>query len=1001
MSFLTLFLLCVLLSNSAAYGQTVDAHWWNGQGYLVDFRNNPPTISCGLPSDGAFEATATWSDPSSGNLVLYVDDGTIRDNAGVLYTNGTGLNTNGTRTQMSTVMPIPGTNAQQLYVIHSSGRDEDRNGTAYYSIVDIPSKTVLDKNVLLLDNNSEALYGTNNGVPCGGWVAAISTNTGCATNCPATLNLWEVDQSNLLTAARGNSPDLTIALPQNLPRSGERGSIRFSRQNDRIALAIEGGNTTIDGGIWYASFNAVDGSVGSWTKVPISAVVDTVTGYSLEFSPDGSRLFFGHNTSSIFDGQFIGWNAAIYVHILGSAVSTALTGNFYSGVQLGPDDNLYISDSGFGALEYITNPNAVTTSATVNSIALPGGCNAAGFNFSQQIVFFGDCLSDTDNDGIIDETDNCVNTPNAGQEDADLDGIGDVCDNDSDNDGVPDGADVCPGSDDTVDTDNDTVPNGCDQDDDNDGILDTDEYDCATNVEVNSLPYNPVTNLQTGLSGTLADFAANGANNVDLNYTLSGTATWARGIEIADEGGEVGSNTLFLQPNNVGDGSGEAEYEFVFDQEAIINNITFGGLDFDDRLIFEAFDVNNNPISLQTYNFTTGGNVDGVGNAYTYIGDLQSFVNANYVTEIVSISIDQAVKRLVVTSGKADVDINNTTIEVYNFSYCTAFDSDGDGIADYLETDSDDDGCSDANEAYNDANASGSDGGQFGDVDPATVNLTTGLVESSEGNVDYTLGTNPRVTDGATTNVCDEPVATTLHQDPDCNSTVYSLIWDGFAPNGIDEFDWTPDGAFTNTFSDVDGSGINIIHTFSGGEEGTLRSWPVTTSSDTPSVAGNASQNIGDEVLEYFTTGFATGITQTIAFSTDIYSVGFDLYHINVNAGGTNGDKFTITALDGAGNTIFPTFTNSATPSYDSVESTGVINADDESLLNDNDQIGVNFEDIDGIASITIVWQNCDSCSPNVVHGAGIGGFDFCTDIPPTVSIDNVTVSEGDNAYLK
>ncbi|MEX0273328.1 MAG: thrombospondin type 3 repeat-containing protein [Flavobacteriaceae bacterium] len=85
---------------------------------------------------------------------------------------------------------------------------------------------------------------------------------------------------------------------------------------------------------------------------------------------------------------------------------------------------------------------------------------------------------DSDADGIHDGIDNCPETSNAGQEDNDLDDLGDVCDEDDDNDGVPDTEDAFPfDSSESVDTDNDGVGNNADTDDDNDGVMDVDD-DC-------------------------------------------------------------------------------------------------------------------------------------------------------------------------------------------------------------------------------------------------------------------------------------------------------------------------------------------------------------------------------------------------------------------------------------------------------------------------------------------------------------------------------------------
>lgn len=118
--------------------------------------------------------------------------------------------------------------------------------------------------------------------------------------------------------------------------------------------------------------------------------------------------------------------------------------------------------------------------------------SAVTINFTDHLGLQGNCgfalkviSPDTDGDGVNDQDDNCVQTPNTTQDDFDGDDVGDACDPDVDGDGLANNGDNChlvPNPD-QADLDTDGAGDLCDGDDDGDTVLDGSD-NCPTVANV-------------------------------------------------------------------------------------------------------------------------------------------------------------------------------------------------------------------------------------------------------------------------------------------------------------------------------------------------------------------------------------------------------------------------------------------------------------------------------------------------------------------------------------
>ncbi|MEL6751769.1 MAG: Calx-beta domain-containing protein, partial [Pseudomonadota bacterium] len=254
-----------------------------------------------------------------------------------------------------------------------------------------------------------------------------------------------------------------------------------------------------------------------------------------------------------------------------------------------------------------------------------------------------------------------------------------------------------------IDTDNDGIADVNDVDDDNDGLLDTQERISGTRIDI--IDPNPQPdadfNSSNTATGTIPNLAPLGTASLTFGYELNGGAQWGDGINIRSD--STYGDFINVQANSTSLAGGSTAV-YSFDATQTIYDLSFrvGGLDNNDEVIIEAR-YQGEVIPISASNFSQ---VQGAGMTARPSGD--GFFNnsdngAAIDAESFLFSLDGPVDEIIITTAKNNADTAAITLQLFDISYSTDIDTDGDTVVNALDIDSDNDGITDNVEAQSTA----------------------------------------------------------------------------------------------------------------------------------------------------------------------------------------------------------------------------------------------------------------------------------------------------------
>lgn len=352
------------------YAQKQDNTWCYGNGRLINFNSVPaPTLSAS--SIFATENCATVSDNTTGNLLFYTNGVKVWDRTHKIMPNGTniGNDTAGTTAQGCVIASnIADTNKYYVFTLEPNSGNPNVRGRLAYTVIDMSLNGGLgdvdysQKNIPIKDSLSESLTLIQGN--CCMWLLAHSI-------LKDSFFAFKITPTGITTkpvVSVGGYPYLHNGV----------GYIKASPDGKKLALS------SVQSPV-LGSFIALHDFDVNTGKVSNGIIIDNINYdllnayfYALEFSPNSSKLFVNMRIPAVYQYD-ISLGTAVAIKASKTYIPTTLS-DISNGLQLGPDNKLYVAGGSLAALGQISNPDIMYPGCTYKSLFILSTADQHGGN---------------------------------------------------------------------------------------------------------------------------------------------------------------------------------------------------------------------------------------------------------------------------------------------------------------------------------------------------------------------------------------------------------------------------------------------------------------------------------------------------------------------------------------------------------------------------------------------------------------------------------------------